>query len=62
MRQHILLFIALVTGLFQFAVPDVHAQSLSTAAPERSDFPANGSPGLPKCSATRSIKADCPAQ
>jgi CubicO group peptidase (beta-lactamase class C family) len=32
--RHVLLFIALVTGLLQFAVPDVHAQSLSTAAPE----------------------------
>ncbi len=32
--RHALLFIALVTGLFQVAAPDVHAQSLSTAAPE----------------------------
>jgi CubicO group peptidase (beta-lactamase class C family) len=32
--RHVLLFTALVTGVFQFAVPDVHAQSLSTAAPE----------------------------
>jgi len=32
--RHVLLFAALVTGVFQFAVPDVHAQSLSTAAPE----------------------------
>jgi hypothetical protein len=32
--RHALLFTALVTGLFQVAAPDVHAQSLPSASPE----------------------------
>jgi CubicO group peptidase (beta-lactamase class C family) len=32
--RHVLLFTALVTGVFQVVTPDVHAQNLSSASPE----------------------------